>query len=160
MTVPVSRSRLVTTGTAALIALIFLMSIGAAPAAAQFSDEEKEGSPTDFLCKKYDSYGNVVYQGEPGYAEAEYEPIVYLLQNVVGVFMVVGPAGGVIVGLYATVAGVLQPGGDGDRGKYTKMRRNSLLLGFGVPISAYAFKLLGEAILPYNTGCIIPEIPF
>ena len=155
-----TRSRYASIGVAALVAMILFVSIGSAPAAAQWGGDggDEDRHPAEFLCIKYDEYDNEVYPGEPGYEDAEYEPIVYLLQNVIGVFMVIGPVAGVVVGLYATVAGVLSPGGE-DGGNYTRMRRNSLLLGFGVPIAAYVYKLLGEAILPYNTGCIVPDLP-
>lgn len=142
----------------ALLAL-FLVSGLATPAVAQSSsDTSEEDSPMDFLCEKTDKYGNTIEPGEPGYSQAEYKhDVVKLLQNVIGVFMVAGPVGGTVVGLYATVAGVLQPGGD-EGNNYTKVRRNSMLLGFGVPIFAVGYKVLSNAILPYDTGCIVPPL--
>jgi hypothetical protein len=148
------RSKLRTGGILVILSL-FLLTTLTNPVAAQ---ESGTGSNMDFFCEKTDKYGNVVEPGEPGYEQASYDTIVYLLQNVIGVFMVVGPIAGIVVGLYATVASVLIPGGD-DGSNYTKTRRNSLLFGFGIPIFALMLKALSGAYLPYNVGCIVPPLP-
>ena len=131
-------------GTVFLIAVL-AMSFAVTPAAADHTDDhttdDTSGADKNFLC-------------QDGEATSSSEDLVNILQNLVGAFMVIGPVGGIIVALYATVAASAKPSDEG--GDYQTLRRNSLLGGFSVPIGAYALQTLSGALLGFDISCIVP----
>lgn len=138
----------------AMIAITILSTVFVSPAVAQ------QQNSFGWLCEKNLENGTQVTQDDPRYAEAEFQPFIYLLQRLVLIILVGAPIAGAGIAVYAAIASLFYtPGGDSDVGKFAKMRRSGIIVGVAVPIALVAADLIVDRVVGTDVTCFIPT-PF